>query len=492
MYDDQDPFTWNYSSVAATSGESLQGHWRAIYHYYYDTDRPHTHPWEMLGFSIKPSWWESEYGSNYGSSNTKMWNHLEDGIIISGDRENYSDNSYLTDNPYRRTGLSDVLPVSQSADLLDPIQAGIAGENKIENGEYLLPIVKYRDAEWAFGDQGPAETAFWKSSEGISAIAELLYLTKPAQFASIGWNTLSFTKSKISKDQLISNFNGRRLGPSNLQKHSDDNFVFGYQSFVKNYLTSKALDYNTNFIVPITNTHVNLAYKYGSFVDSDSLKVELDKQNPSTQNTAIFFPNENITTKLYTQNSDSVISYSGVIIEKVELGYRIAGYDSYRPYFKYYEPFETGPKQYIDSIDGERFTIHQNHDRDVVKQLDYGQTFRTIQQVINFLIGYQEHLKDEGWTFDEFDPEGQIFNDFKLSANEFLYWVKTTNWQNGSFIALSPFANQANITLEQGYVANIEQMYDGTYNILNKYGSKIPVKDYTVAVSYTHLTLPTN
>ena len=480
LYDDQDPFTWNYSTVAATSGESLQGHWRAIYHYYYDTDRPHTHPWEMLGFSIKPTWWESEYGTNYGSSNTKMWNHLEEGIIISGDRENYSDNSYLTDNPYRRTGLSSVLPVSQSADLLDPIQAGIAGENKIENGEYLLPIVKYRDAEWSFGDQGPAESAFWKSSEGISAIAELLYLTKPAQFASIGWNTLSFTKSKISKEQLISNFNGRRLGPSNLQKHSDDNFVFGYQSFIKNYLTSKALDYNTNFIVPITNTHVNLAYKYGSFVDSDSLKVELDKQNPSTQNTAIFFPNENITTKLYTQNSDSVISYSGVIVEKVELGYRIAGYDSYKPYFKYYDPFETGPKEYIDSIDGERFTIYKNHDRDSVKQLDYGQTFRTIQQVINFLIGYQEYLKDEGWTFDEFDPEAQIFNDFKLSANEFLYWVKTTNWQNGSFIALSPFANQANITLDQGYVANIEQMYDGTYNILNKFGNKIPVKDYTV------------
>ena len=480
-YDDNDAFTWNFSTVTDRFGEVLPGHWRAIYHYYYDTDRPHTHPWEMLGFSIKPDWWETEYGTNYGSGNSKMWNHLEQGIIIGGDRENFTNNVYLTDNPYRRVGLSEVLPVDSSGTLLDPIKANIAGDNKIDNqGNYMLPIVKYRDAEWVFGDQGVAESAYWRSSEGVGSIAELLYLTKPAQFASIGWNTLSFTKSRISKDQLISNFNGRRLGPNNLQEHSDTNFVYGYQSFIKNYLTSKALDYQTRFITPITKTYVNLAYKYGAFVDSDSLKVELDKQNPSTQNTAIFYPNENITTKLYTQNSDSVLTYSGVIVEKVDLGYRIAGYDSYKPYFKYFAPYETGPKEVISEFEGQNYEVYKNYDYETVLQLDYGSTFRTEQQVLNFLMGYEAYLKNQGWTFDNFDAEAGVFNDFKLSAKEFLFWNKTTNWTNGSFIALSPFATQANITLSQGYVSNIESMYDGTYNILNKYGNKIPIKDYTV------------
>ena len=95
-------------------------------------------------------------------------------------------------------------------------------------------------------------------------------------------------------------------------------------------------------------------------------------------------------------------------------------------------------------------------------------------------MGYEAYLKNQGWTFDNFDAEAGVFNDFKLSAKEFLFWNKTTNWTNGSFIALSPFATQANITLSQGYVSNIESMYDGTYNILNKYGNKIPIKDYTV------------
>ena len=32
------------------------------------------------------------------SGNTKMWNHLEQGITLGGDRENFANNVYLTDN----------------------------------------------------------------------------------------------------------------------------------------------------------------------------------------------------------------------------------------------------------------------------------------------------------------------------------------------------------------------------------------------------------
>ena len=46
------------------NGETLAGFWREVYQEAYDTDRPHTHPWEMLGFSIKPTWWNDVYGSD--------------------------------------------------------------------------------------------------------------------------------------------------------------------------------------------------------------------------------------------------------------------------------------------------------------------------------------------------------------------------------------------------------------------------------------------
>src|SRR5690606_2233550 len=41
-----DPFTWNWSSVRDRDNQMIPGYWRGIYKSFYDTDRPHTHPWE--------------------------------------------------------------------------------------------------------------------------------------------------------------------------------------------------------------------------------------------------------------------------------------------------------------------------------------------------------------------------------------------------------------------------------------------------------------
>ena len=62
-YVDSDPFTFNYSASKDINGtDNEAGYWRGIFNYYFDTDRPHTHPWEMLGHSEKPAKWEDKYG----------------------------------------------------------------------------------------------------------------------------------------------------------------------------------------------------------------------------------------------------------------------------------------------------------------------------------------------------------------------------------------------------------------------------------------------
>ena len=64
FFDSENSFTYTYSEMADPSGKkSLPGFWRGVYQWFYDTDRPHRSPWEMLGFSEKPDWWEAEYGS---------------------------------------------------------------------------------------------------------------------------------------------------------------------------------------------------------------------------------------------------------------------------------------------------------------------------------------------------------------------------------------------------------------------------------------------
>ena len=63
--------------IRDSSGTVKPGYWRGIYESCYDTERPHTHPWEMLGFIKKPTWWETQYGTDYTSNNKKLWKDLE-------------------------------------------------------------------------------------------------------------------------------------------------------------------------------------------------------------------------------------------------------------------------------------------------------------------------------------------------------------------------------------------------------------------------------
>lgn len=122
FYDAAKTTTWNYRG-----NNDLPGHWKGWFEYYYDTVRPDTHPWEMLGFKYKPSYWDSQYGTNFTKSNEEMWKDLEQGIIRSGDRENFTSGEYLNDNPWRRVGLLDLLPVDFTNVLLTPGQITSTG-----------------------------------------------------------------------------------------------------------------------------------------------------------------------------------------------------------------------------------------------------------------------------------------------------------------------------------------------------------------------------
>lgn len=115
FYNEDDMWTWNYNN-----GTPKPAYWRGIFEACYDTERPHTHPWEMLGFTRKPTWWETQYSTDYSSTNVGLWNDLEEGIIRQGNRENVTNNRYKENNPYRRIGLAYELPVDTSGELIAP------------------------------------------------------------------------------------------------------------------------------------------------------------------------------------------------------------------------------------------------------------------------------------------------------------------------------------------------------------------------------------
>ena len=117
FYDRDNPWTWNYRGTSDT----YPGHWRGLYEYYYDTVRPHTHPWEMLGFTEQPLWWDDQYGTDYGLANSAMWDDLENGIIRQGPRENLTQDLWkLETNPYARPNLFKYYPIDANGNLIEP------------------------------------------------------------------------------------------------------------------------------------------------------------------------------------------------------------------------------------------------------------------------------------------------------------------------------------------------------------------------------------
>lgn len=154
FFDSDNPWTWNYAL------SDFPGHWRGIYEWLYDTQQPHTHPWEMLGFTEKPLWWDEEYTNNYTATNVQMWNDIEAGIIRHGVRENVTDDRYLISNPFRRPGLRNLLPVDEAGNRVPPV-------NLVTTGSTSRELVWDRstgtqDDQWSF------RTTSWADQAGLS------------------------------------------------------------------------------------------------------------------------------------------------------------------------------------------------------------------------------------------------------------------------------------------------------------------------------------
>ena len=244
IFDQLNPFTFNYSgSVDSISKNSLPGYWRAIYKYFYDTERPHTNPWEMLGFSEQPDWWENVYGpAPYTNGNLILWGDLEAGRIAQGDRAGI-------DLTYARPGLSTIIPVDESGNLLDPVAAGLSIDSVTDNTDPArISVLRSAQisANWIFGDQAPAETAWRRSSFWPFACQVLLVLTKPNTYTS-----MLFDVSRMQKNiagQYKYGDNEIFLNPANVLLYRDTTngsrvLANGHSVFLIEYGLAKDANY---------------------------------------------------------------------------------------------------------------------------------------------------------------------------------------------------------------------------------------------------------
>jgi hypothetical protein len=534
-FDLAEPFTWNYKdSYIEALDMPVNGSWRALYRYFYDTDRPNTHPWEMLGFTVQPDWWEDQYGPvPCTSGNDILWSDLEQGLIRHGDRAGI-------DILYARPKLSEMIPVDEFGNLVDP-------------NTLITRIQPFNIRQnWKFGDFSPAETSWRKSSYWPFAVQRLLALTKPAKYCSLMYDT-SRTQKNIA-GQWTYGDNYEFLNLKNTEIHSrNDIITAGYSSYIVEYGLQRTSNYVNQLEDDLKFVDINLFHKVGGFVSKNKLQIVIDALDPSSKSSGAILPPENYQLVLNTSNPIKITNISGIIIQKFQGNFIVKGYDTSYPYFTVLspkrnsltptinvggisEPFvrwepsqDGGQTNLTDSetttsvepiagnfyrqgqvvfyeqkyyrvkvshragstfninnfqilnrlpiIGGVNVQIANGFFTDEI-QIPYGTEYSSIQELYDLIIGYGKWLEKQGFIFDDYNSDLNEIVDFNLSAKEFLYWT-TQNWAENSIITLSPFANKIKFTYPYSIVDNIfDNFYQ--YSILKADGTPFPPKGLDV------------
>lgn len=527
-FDISNPFTFNYNgSVDVVNNELVSGSWKALYIYFYDTFRPHTHPWEMLGFDSKPTWWDTTYGvAPYTSSNSLLWTDLENGYIRETD---------VTNSNYARPGLSAVIPVDSAGNLKSP-DTFLVSENSYQQ----------KASNWAVGDYGPAETSWRRSSYWPYVMNIIASLFDPLTYTSNLYDVSRTTRNK--SDQIVYNGNFY-LNPKNIVV---DDQISGYGNFVLEVGKQKDLNYISKFKQDIDFLNFNLFHKLGGFASKEKLQIVIDSVDPTSNSKGAILPPEDYKLILNVSNPVKESRISGIIVQKSNGKFKIKGYDKANPYFEIFKPIKTASSGAvtvggvsesftdwsnvvnnggssagtIDTTSASTNTTRYYKQGQVVRyngtyyrvkvghtaqptfdatlfqklsglpvkggasaqlpaqfattstKVPYGTEYNTIQEVYDLIVGYGEWLKDQGFIFDELSNDlGEIL-DWRFTGKEFLYWT-TQNWSNGNLITLSPFAE----TLKYSFTDSIVDDISGNtyeYNLLKADGTLFPKANFSL------------
>ena len=501
------PFTFNYGFSLLFNGESSPGFWRGIYKYVYETDRPNTHPWEILGFTIKPLWWEDQYGpAPYTSDNKLLWEDLSAGIIRNP-------NARLTTNKKRaKPFLINKLPVDGQGNLKDPIAAGL-----IKNFDINLA-----DNDYKFSDISPVESAWRKSSEYAFSLLLAYIVNQPHHvFAS----SFDRSRQKVNKiDQIVYENENQRITLDelvfpNVSGDTEKKFTAGIVNYVQNYLTSKNKNIFESYASRLSSITNRISAKIAGFTSKENFRLILDSRTPLNQGN-VFVPEENFNVILNSSSPTNELVYSGVIIEKKSNGFVVKGYNKENTNFyvndylesiddkgiviggvtadfsnwnsgveyaqgeyisyqnSFYKALNKNSSSTFNSDDwqkipalpevgGARATIRRKF-RNEILVVPYGTLFATVQEVVDFLLGYEYYLKSQGFEFDAFSSENSEIENWKLSVKEFLFWT-TQNWDDNSVLTLSPAANSLVVKQEYAVIDSILNPFYG-YSILKADG----------------------
>ena len=481
-FNNNNAYTWNYSaSTNRLNNENLLGAWRGIYRYFYDTQQPQETPWEMLGFSIKPDWWDITYGPGpYTAENLVLWDDVAAGYIAdpANPRFDYKyarpasfgtateaprggiwETSRWGSGPYPQ--LQPVIPTNSQGQLLPPINSvvGSFDDQQVEKN-------------WIAGDGGPVEASWWNSSDYPFAVMRLLALTRPAQFFSL-FADRDLYRYQDEFGQYLYN-NRYRLNANDIVVYGDGVSKASYIDWIVDYNQVLGQNSTKNLEAELSNIDVRLCYRMASFSDKQYIKLYTEKSSPNSTNTSLLIPDNSYDLLLYKNQPFDRSIYSSVVIQVVEGGWAVYGYSTARPYFNILSSVPVGRLQTFTVADS---TIQvPSAYTQTVAQVPYGFTFTTQSAVADFLLSYGQLLTQQGFIFDD-QTNGYVL-DWNQMVYEYLYWSQQ-GWGLGSLINLNPLASKTTVTKLQAIVDDIKAQTVEHY-LLDQNKQDMPVRDLNI------------
>jgi len=378
---------------------------------------------------------------------------------------------------YARPILETAMPVDEYGNLADPIAANIAQGYIREQNE----------RDYVFGDVSPTENSWRRSSYYPFSVLITGVLMNPNKVIGT-----CLDRSRIKRtvnNQIVYSETGLRLRLQDLvlpSTPSDSTRILtaGFINYLVDYILSDNLKSLNSYKTDLTSATNQLSHRLGGFTSKEKFNLILDSKNPKATS-GIYVPQENYSLFLNTSSPIQKLNYSGVIITKLltrfGTGYEIRGYSQKNPYFKYYAWTQSGSPINIGGISesyaiwatGQSYTVgnivdfnntyyrvktshtaSDNFNPDFYQKLaklpivggrtaelrkkwdrypiilNYGTVLRTVQEVVDFLQGYGEYLKDQGFVFDDYNTNLKAVASWETSVKEFLFWT-TQNWSTG-------------------------------------------------------------
>jgi hypothetical protein len=457
LFQSTNEYTWNYKNTTNKLDNSkiTQGYWRGIYMWLYDTATPNLTPWEMLGLTSKPTWWESHYGvAPYTSDNTLLWTDIGNGYI-------WNNGNPIINAKRIRPGLLNILPVDSTGKLLSPFESVVStyNSNNFENS-------------WEAGDLSPSEYSYRKSSTWPFDLMRIFALIKPAIFFNLSLNLDEYRYNYEFNQYLLNNRVRNYLSEypvygSGTAQHS----IF---TWIVDYKNQYGIDGQTSLTEYIKNIDVRLTYRMASFADKTLLKFFAEKGSPNSKNNSLLIPDESYSILLHENQPDTVIVYSSIIVQKTNIGYRVYGNDQEKAYFVATIPRFNGKYDNV-TVGSNSISIPQEF-FDKTEIVPYGTEFLTLLDLVNFVNGYGNYLTKQGLVFDNLESALEL--NWKQMSAELLYW-SNSGWESGSVINLNPNANQMKIKTKFGIVQSINPSTKNV--ILNQNTIPISTKDLSIS-----------